>query len=1003
MKPVLAVIFAISAILLRANNLIPGDTSAETEFGTVVNGHFGSMIWGDRSLAERDDSTAFDGRYSVKTKAAAQYSLIQSVPLKKGQKYTFSFYAKSARDGVPGSINCALTSLPYWPPPAGEKKIRFTRDWQRYSFTFTAKQDAVYSGTYRVFSQNEIVWFDAFQLEEGETARPYAPRANLTSGVMIAEAPGDIFYTGEPQKIEVNVRRFSGRENAGLKIRIVNQRGAILAQYEKTPVFGTDNRYSFRPEFQAQRPGWYRVEAEINGQKSQRMFVVTEPAPPYDRKVMPFSAFCNMFTPTEIFLRMGQGWRNYAQGFATAAANPGELYFYGMEEVKKAREAGLFVKLMIDMNPPKRLFSKEELAGQKEHRLTDVRFVPGKSATAEWIRFMEGLVKNFGPYVDIWEFGGELDARFGLNPYYKSRYRNDLQGPFVTGALTRRIAELTRLGAECIKKAYPDARITAVRPCDVDCRSQFLFSKAVYSQLNGCADSFGLDSYAHPRKIGKGEVTPGPVTDLIQQYKMAKDVLRLSNPKADFIMISEYGYELSHESENDIKYMDQYAICYAQSNLMARAVGFSFMAYYVGLSGSGLYDNWRRNEPLASVAAVCHISRFLRNVNQAEYVIPADGIVIGCYGRTDGTAGIAMFTCNPEDVPDAVMERCKLFDIYGDPVKPAGEENGRMRFPVTYSPVLLEAGSFTQAKKLVKQMKLISGNPLAMDFRMRTPSTVKLYLTSRLSKEPVHCVFQYQGKQYEEVIQPQDYVIVNLPVAQGQSEIELSIQYPELKRVIQTKYELPEIHKIARLTQGFEVDGNPEKWKKFPAMTFDSGKLIFPIDVFSWHGPEDLSCRMNLAHDGKNFYLFAAVKDDFHFNRYQGSRIARGDHLQLAWDPLTNTFGLSKEKRRPDDTNLAIALAQGKNASLFYYGPDGKLFEKSQYAIRRAEAEKITYYELRIPLSSLGICPDTKRVFGFSGVVFDDDSNTRWDYYMNLFPGITRGNNPALYGMFVLE
>ena len=132
-------------------------------------------------------------------------------------------------------------------------------------------------------------------------------------------------------------------------------------------------------------------------------------------------------------------------------------------------------------------------------------------------------------------------------------------------------------------------------------------------------------------------------------------------------------------------------------------------------------------------------------------------------------------------------------------------------------------------------------------------------------------------------------------------------------------------------------------------------------------------------------------------------RVASGDHLQIAWDPLTNTAGLAKDKRRTDDTNIALALADGKPSPLFYYGPDRDIFRKSQYAVKRSEKDKTTYYELKIPLSSLGIRYEEKRVFGFAAVVFDDDSNTRWDYYMNCFPGITRGNDPSLYGQFVLE
>ena len=988
---------------LLGGNLIPGDTSGETEETTLLNGPYGSMIWGRGSeCAHRDTGNAFDGRYSIKAKANIEYSIKPSVPLVKGKEYTFSFYAKGSRSGIRGMINCARSGLNYWPPPPGSKPITYTGQWQRYSCTFKATHSVPYVGIYRVEDKDSTVWFDAFQLEEGGRASEYAPRHKVTCGITLNEAPGWIFYDTEKTGLKLNFRRYAGGNSGKYTFTLIDQSGKEICREEKLPEFDKNGCWTSVPEIGQLEPGWYNAEIHCGEAMARRRFVLTRKPVPFDKNVLPYSAFCNMYMPTEVLVRLGQGWRNYSQGFEYGAAPKDHVAFWGLEQLQKDKAAGLYVKLMININPPKRLYSQEERVAQKAHRLSDARFVPGKNSIPDWHRFMKEIVEKFGPYVDIWEFGGELDARFGLNPYYKNKYPEHIKGPFVTGPVTDQVALFTRIGADYIRKRYPKAGITAVRPCDVDCRSNFIFSSAVYEKLNSAADCFGLDSYAHPRRIGKNEPVPGEVTSLIDLYKLALKILKKSDPKADYVMISEYGYELKRECENDLKYQNEFAACYAQSNLMGRAAGFKSLAYYTGLSGGGVYDNWRENEPLASVAAVCHISRFLRNVDKAEFVMPADDVVIALFGRTDGSAGGAIFTCNPENTPEIITDVKNFTDIYGRKmVFPA--DKGMTRVKVQYSPVLFSAGSYGQLQKTVRAMKLISSNPLQADFRMRNVFTVKLYLSSRLKNDPVRCLFRYQGKTYEQIVPAAGKVIVNLPVTAAQKKIEIELEYPELGRKIPLAFELPAIHRIPRLKKAFPVDAAAEKWQGYPVLVFASKDLIYPIDVFSWYGENDLSVKLNLGHDGKYLYLFAAVKDDFHCNKYKGPRAAAGDHLQIAWDPLTNTAGLAKDKRRPDDTNIALALADGKPSPLFYYGPDRDLFRKSEYAVRRSEKDKTTYYELKIPLSSLGIRYEEKRVFGFAAVVFDDDSDTRWDYYMNCFPGITRGNDPSLYGQFVLE
>ena len=1011
MKRTFAFLLSAALVSLSAANLIPGDTSAETERATAGNGNFGAMIYGfgDARLIW-DKSNGFDGRSSLKTMAADVYSLKSSLKLKKGEKYTFSFYAKSEHAGVRGQINCVPSDLRQWPHPAGGRNIVFTPEWKRYSFTFTALKDGPHSGIYRVFEDKAKVNFDAFMLEPGEQASPYCPASNFTVGISSNEIPGNIVYLNEDLNLTVSVRRFKGTGKCSLKIRIVDKTGKTIKDYEAAPVFDRDGMFRFTPDFTPAQVGWFKVEAEIRSQegtsKDSRSYVVTVPAVPADRSILPFSGICSLFTPREIFLRMGASWRYYAQGFSYAASEEGKIKIYGMNSVRKDKEAGLAVKLMIDMHPPMRLFSAEEKAAMKQYGLSPVRFVPGKHADDDWQKFMRELVDKYWKYVDVWEFGGELDARFGLNPYYKNKYPDDLKGVFSTGHVSERTAELICAGASIIREKNPDAVITAVRPCDVDCRNDFLFSSSVYSRLPGVLNSFGIDSYARPRRIGPKEPLPGPVTDLIEQHNAALKAVGKSVPDSKNIFISEFGYELMLESVNDPALLNRYACCLAQSLLMARAAGFTSIGFYTSLgmheTGKSTYAHWIGENPLPSVATYCSIARFLRNVKTADFSIPSADTVAAIYGKSDGSACGAVWTCNPENAPDIVMDSVSMTDMDGLPRKFKADK-GKIRFSAGYEPVLFYVKNYAEAKKVLAGMKFIMRDPLKADFRMKTRNLVKLYLSSKSTVGPVRCLFTYDGRKNDVLVPPSEYVILELPLKDGQKKISLTLDFPENGQQMSLAFDIPKMAAIPKLAKPFKPDASPEKWQDLPAMNFDSAGLIYPIDVFGWHGKDDLSVRLNLAHDGKHLYIFAAVKDDLHCNRHSGQGVAAGDIFQIAFDPKTNTFGTGKDGRRPDDTNIALALASGKTVPVFYYGPDRQLFEHSEYAVRRDENSKTTFYELKIPMKSLDINPASNRVFGFSAVVFDDDSNTRWDYYMNLFPGITGGFDPARFGLFILQ
>ena len=76
------------------------------------------------------------------------------------------------------------------------------------------------------------------------------------------------------------------------------------------------------------------------------------------------------------------------------------------------------------------------------------------------------------------------------------------------------------------------------------------------------------------------------------------------------------------------------------------------------------------------------------------------------------------------------------------------------------------------------------------------------------------------------------------------------------------------------------------------------------------------------------------------------------------------------------------------------------LLKTTDCAVVRDDKARVTRYELRLPLATLGLEPGDE--FGFNVVFVDDDGNGQ-PYWLQLAPGLAGGSNAKLYPRFVLE
>ena len=150
--------------------------------------------------AEIDSTTAAHGQNSLKLimpepGMECEFSLPE-IALPKAGKYTLSMYLKADR---PGKVRLQL----YYVESDGVKwdiKLKYvnvTTGWNRYSATwyFSGKGSAAIPNL--ILDDNPMtLWVDGVQLDEGDTAKPYTPAANVESSVSL-DGDRDWIYAGK--------------------------------------------------------------------------------------------------------------------------------------------------------------------------------------------------------------------------------------------------------------------------------------------------------------------------------------------------------------------------------------------------------------------------------------------------------------------------------------------------------------------------------------------------------------------------------------------------------------------------------------------------------------------------------------------------------------------------------------------------------------------------------------------------------------------------------------
>lgn len=186
----------------------------------------------ERSRWYIDSAVAWHGKQSLRVVPEMQGSYFT---VKSDTTYTVSCYAKPSKPGNTIRLTCQAGERSGYVAdgPAARQELKLVEGWQRLVMqvkTVPTKSNA-YALSVTVYGGNPV-WFDAFQVEEGAQATPYAPKAPLEAYTFIkpTSAALGIFYPDEPIEITTRVSETPKPGKMTIIHRLLDYRGKEVAR-----------------------------------------------------------------------------------------------------------------------------------------------------------------------------------------------------------------------------------------------------------------------------------------------------------------------------------------------------------------------------------------------------------------------------------------------------------------------------------------------------------------------------------------------------------------------------------------------------------------------------------------------------------------------------------------------------------------------------------------------------------------------------------------------------
>ncbi|MCX6986007.1 MAG: hypothetical protein NT118_14850, partial [Lentisphaerae bacterium] len=940
-------------------------------------------------------------------------SVADTPDLKIGETYTFSFYAKASNDDYP--VNLEMYPSAGWEFYAdGEagcysKDIKLNSKWQRYSFTFVAnmKQQALNTGYSAIFnflnSPVGTVWYDAVQIEKGETLTPYKNPSPMNVGIMLNSSSwSNIFFPQDP--VTATIRVDMPSDKAELQCQVVDYQGQVVKDFKQAVNGAGEIKLPLDP----QRLGWFKVTATLstNGKiMSTHSANYIKIAKPVDvvSGIQPFAGLINArgidcfdisrkigVKRVEIVANMKT---SYIGGVETAQ---GKFDWSAVEwQLKRGKEFGMLNKVVSNpFDVPDWYFDKEEVDNAKKKNSL---LVLGSDKHEVWRKFIGELTRRYGDMIDEFELGAEDNGRLGINEYYKALYPKEVKdGVLCGGKPFDDLCAMVKIGAAEIRKTHPDMKIGAIRPSVIG-GAHSIFIREMFKKIGKDTNIFPADFYLFPFEFGPLiQQRRGKSDELIGFYNEARKItqeLGCNQP----IYISEFGWFPDMRFPDDSIYRQEQAETMAKDFIVARIAGYFAFDWFGGFGGpsnvgkytSSMQQNMKMQSIAASYSAVAQV---VENVTESKWLTPDRATRIAIMSKNDGKGVAAVWSDKGYKLTLPPNSGVTVTDLMGNTLQsPDGQ------FPLNQAPIYIWHKDFKELSEILAKTEVDMTEFCVIGFRMISENLGRLQFAnlSNAGGLEIDAVITVNGKEIRKTIDVPKSSTNTCDIPLSGKTVQVKAKKSGSKSLMERSFDLDVLTPITAGSKAAELIAKAE-------LRCD----VYPLDPWvPWSGPDDLSVQIMSSWDADNLYLNAKVKDDKHFNKFLDSPW-NGDSIQFAIDPKNDgafyTPGADKKSLGPDDFEFGLALNDdGKIRCVSSHGKD--ICGSNNYTVTRDEKDKATAYELRLPWKDLGVKPFSGMVLGMSFVIFDDDTGSGQNYYIAIGGGIAKIKNPALYKKFVLK
>jgi hypothetical protein len=157
------------------------------------------------------------------------------------------------------------------------------------------------------------------------------------------------------------------------------------------------------------------------------------------------------------------------------------------------------------------------------------------------------------------------------------------------------------------------------------------------------------------------------------------------------------------------------------------------------------------------------------------------------------------------------------------------------------------------------------------------------------------------------------------------------------------------------ITFPISIDGDLSEWQGLPCMVVDKMNQISYGDTTQWSGPEDLSGEVCYGWDNENLYIAFRVWDSIIVQKFTGSSLWKGDHVEL-WFDTQLQLDFDSAEAGDDDYQIGVSPGDFRSVSpdLYIFTPP-TMFEEYVGLVEFASKRTSDGYsaEIRIPVSVL--------------------------------------------------